>query len=144
MVNNVNVSCYNGTPPQTENSNRKIAGGPVYNHEDLAALLKNGEGMLLAWSKKCINDLQKYELTLEDALELIQLALQEGTFLGSEWCIQKPSGPWAACDAYRLYRSEWILHAHKDMRIEYYVKFAIAKTGVLILIASCHPSEDRY
>jgi hypothetical protein len=144
MVNNVNVSCYNGTPPQVEDSNRKITDGPLYSPDELLILLEKGEDALRAWSQKCIKDQQKYGLTLEDTLELIQIALQEGVFWGSEWCIQKPSGPWAACDAYRLSRPEWIQHAHKDMRIEYYVKFAIAKTGVIILIASCHPSENRY
>lgn len=144
MVNNINVSSYNGSPPLTENDNREISGGPIYERDNVLTLLENGPDSLRSWTQKSIRDLAKYELSLEDVLGLIQFALQRGTFLGSEWCVQKPSGPWAACDAYRFFRSEWIQHAQKNMDIEYYVKFAISKTGVLILIASCHPSEARY
>ena len=87
--------------------------------------------------------MQNDNLDTEDALELITLALRQGKFLDSEWCEEKPSGPWAACDAYCVYRSERIEKARKDMSIEYFVKFAIAKTGILILIISCHPSRYK-
>ena len=45
---------------------------------------------------------------------------------------------WAACDAYVLTQYEYIEAAHKEMPIEYYVKFGIARTGTLLLIISIH------
>jgi hypothetical protein len=43
-----------------------------------------------------------------------------------------------AADAYSLRRSEWVAAARKDMLIEYFVKFAIGRSGSLVLIVSCH------
>ena len=142
MVRRINVSRYNGTPPQIEGRSRKIAEGPLYPPDEVLALLAKGEGTLKPWPG-CTKEMQKWSLEPQDALELITLALRQGKFLGSEWCEEKPSGPWAACDAYRVYRSEWIEKARKDMSFEYYVKFAIAKTGILVLIIQCHPSRYK-
>lgn len=96
-----------------------------------------------AWTRKCKDDLQKYFLDAEDAAGLLSEALQYGRYRDSEWCEQRPTGPWAACDAYTLMRKEWIPHAHKELQIEYYLKFAIARTGTVILLVSCHLPEDR-
>ena len=76
-----------------------------------------------------------------DVLELLKCALTTGIFKGSEWCVAKPGGSWAACDSYQVIRSEWVENAHKNMQFEYYVKFAIGKSGDLILIVSCHLSD---
>ncbi|PLY15334.1 MAG: hypothetical protein C0631_07640 [Sedimenticola sp.] len=73
----------------------------------------------------------------------MEIAVQSGRFRGAEWCVQHPNGPWAACDAYSFVRREWLAHAHREMSMEYYIKFAIAKTGKLLLVVSCHPPEDR-
>ena len=55
----------------------------------------------------------------------------------------KPSGPWAACDAYQLWHNEWVQAAYKEMCFEYYIKFAIGKSGKLLLLVSCHEPQDR-
>ncbi|MFB2732882.1 hypothetical protein [Shewanella mangrovisoli] len=95
-----------------------------------------------AWSIGCTKDLQKWEMDGSDVDYLVRLAVQSGRYIGSEWCQSKQDGPWAACDAYSVTLKEWSEHAHKDLSIEYYVKLAISKTGQLILLASCHPSES--
>ena len=43
------------------------------------------------------------------------------------------------CDAYKVTQYEWIENAGKDMPVSYYLKFAISKTGQLLLMASNHP-----
>ncbi|WP_291820171.1 hypothetical protein [Marinobacter sp.] len=96
-----------------------------------------------AWTRKCKDDLQKYTLDAADTVELLTEALQHGRYRDLEWCEQRPTGPRAACDAYTLARKEWIPYAHKEFPIEYYIKFAIAKTGTVILLVSCHLPEDR-
>jgi hypothetical protein len=141
MVRKINVSRHSGTPPQREGEDRKIAGGPLYPPDEVLALLANGAVTLRPWTNGCIKDMQKWGFDIQDALELMQQAVSQGQFLGAEWCEQKPSGPWAACDAYRFQRLEWIAYARKDFRVEYYIKFAIAKTGLLVLMVSCHPCE---
>ncbi|MYA66563.1 MAG: hypothetical protein F4X09_04575 [Gammaproteobacteria bacterium] len=70
----------------------------------------------------------------------MRLAVSNGQFRGAEWCVQRDEGPWAACDAYTVIRQEWIAKAQKEMPFEYYVKFAIARTGSKVLLASCHLS----
>ncbi|EIC20338.1 hypothetical protein [Thiorhodovibrio frisius] len=144
MVNKTIVSRFTGDPPLDEGVCRKIAGGPLYPVAEVQALLTGlGAQAVRAWTNKCQRDMQKWSLDTDDLCELLQIALQSGRFRGAEWCVQHPNGPWAACDAYSLVRREWIANARKEMGIGYYIKFAIAKTGKLLLVVSCHPWEDR-
>lgn len=126
---------------QYQEQGRKIPNGPLYPTDDVLALL-NSES-IRAWTKKCITDMEKWAIDSDDLCELTKIALHSGRFLGAEWCVQEPNGPWAACDAYQLIRKEWIPHAHREMDIEYYIKFAINKTGKVLLIVSCHPPEQK-
>lgn len=144
MVNNKNISQYDGVVPISENADRKITGSPIYSEADVLALLKEkGGNSLVAWTRKCKDDLQKYELDADDIFKLVELCFRSGKFLGSEWCQQSPNGCWAACDAYRVYIKQWVSNANKDMDFEYYVKFAIGKMGQLLLLVSCHLSENK-
>ena len=144
MVSVKIVSRYNENPPSTERTDLKIPSGPLYPAEEVIALLESrGSAGVSLWTRKCINDLQKYEWDTEDAAELITTALQHGRFIGAEWCTQKEDGPWVAADAYAVSRREWVAYAHREMNIEYYVKFAISKTGQILLLISCHLSENR-
>lgn len=43
------------------------------------------------------------------------------------------------CDAYKVTRKEWIENAGKYIPMTYYLKFAISKTGHILLMASNHP-----
>ncbi len=145
MVNTKIVSRFTGPiPPEGDGAARKIAGGPLYEHETVLEILALGESVVVPWTRKCASDLKKYELDLNDVVAIIRLALSEGRFIGSEWCVNQPGGAWAACDSYSLKRREWLESARKHMDIEYYIKFAIGKTGKVILTASCHLSEDRW
>lgn len=144
MVNNVNISRFNGTVPDSVDANRAIPGGPLYPHEEVLTLLgEKGCNSLIPWTRKCKDDLQKYSMDTEDAMELVCRCLHNGQFLGSEWCKQNPGGPWAACDAYRVFVRQWVKAADKEMDFEYYIKFAIGKTGLILLLVSCHLSENR-
>lgn len=144
MVNNaLNVSAYQGSPPNSatvKDQRIYIEGGPLYPVDDVLALLAAGDGQTLLWTRKCKNDVAQLTFEIADLRELLRQGLTKAQYLNSEWCVQKPTGPWAACDSYRLRRNEWIKHAHREMCIEYYVKFAIAKTGRLLLLVSCHTS----
>lgn len=44
----------------------------------------------------------------------------------------------AACDAYSIRRMEVIPATGKTMPVGYFLKFAIGKTGNLVLMVSCH------
>ena len=144
MVNDTIVSRYTGKLPLKTGASRKIPGGPLYPAGEVRALLKDlGGQAVYAWTDKCSRDMQKWALEADDLCELLGIALQTGRFRGAEWCVQRPNGPWAACDAYSLVRWEWVEYAQREMDMEYYIKFAIAKTGKVLLVVSCHPSEDR-
>jgi len=139
MVSITIVSEYRGSPPPNMGGNRKIQGGPLYLSTHVLAILRlqDHKGITI-WTQKCIRDMQNCSLNAEDVGELIQDTVQRGRFLGSEWCQQKPGGPIAACDAYSATRMEWMDSAHKEMSVEYYVKFAVAKTQKGLLVVSCH------
>jgi len=144
MVNKTIVSRFTGDLPLDEGACRKIAGGPLYPADEVLALLtESGAQAVRAWTNKCQRDMQKWSLDTDDLCELMEIAVRLGRFHGAEWCVQRPNGPWAACDAYSLVRREWIVYAHREMDLEYYIKFAIAKRGKLLLLVSCHPTEDR-
>ncbi|MCP4701743.1 MAG: hypothetical protein GY862_33525 [Gammaproteobacteria bacterium] len=64
--------------------------------------------------------------------------LKNRDYRNSEWC-ENGKG-WAACDAYALICDEYIEHVNKIFRMEYFFKFAIGKSGVLLLIVSFHLS----
>lgn len=91
------------------------------------------------WSRGAVADQQKWKISAEDAADLVHAALHTGRYLGAEWCVQKPNGPWAACDAYVVSRVEWNPYASKDLTVTYYLKYAISKTGQVLLMASNHP-----
>lgn len=140
MINNrPNVSRYQGTPPAGEGSdaNRKISSGPLYPVEEVMPLVD--QVLVNFWTRGSVRDSQKWKLDAQDAADLVASALSNGRFLGAEWCEQKPSGPWAACDAYLVKRLEWNEAAHKSMSFTYYIKFAISNTGQVLLMASNHP-----
>ncbi len=65
------------------------------------------------------------------------LAKDPHQYIDSEWCTNG-FGVWAACDAYEVQRREWVKTANKEMNMVYFVKFAIGKTGALVLVVSCH------
>lgn len=138
VINNrANVSRFSGLLPQSDDEPREIDSGPLYMMADvqsLAATLR-----IHFWSRGAVADAQKWSLSIEDVAELIKLAMESGSYKGAEWCKAQPAGPWAACDAYTVSRLEWNQAAHKEMRISYYLKFAISKTGSVLLSASNHP-----
>jgi len=146
MVNTLNVSRYTDTPPTSDSDNdRKIEGGPLYPAADVRQLLGQQGNNLIAWTNKCQDDMQRNSLELADVDELIQACFSRRSyFKGSWWCKQKPGGPWAACDSYQIFVMRWNDSAWKDLEYEYYIKFAIAKTGKVLLTVSCHGPEERY
>ena len=142
MVNNTNISAYKGTPPASfQGDNRHyIERGPIYRPQEIKNALHNGETALNLWTRKCVKDVQtRLELDMSDVLALLKIISNgKGTYLKSEWCVQKPTGPWAACDGYTVVREEWRDNLKRYDDVRYYVKFAINKSGKLLLIVSCH------
>lgn len=136
MVNNKNLSRFQGLPPENDQCDRKISGGPLYPTSDVVQALEAALPQL--WTRKCIADVANLGLEQEDVAGLLREALTQNNFRESEWCQQSTDGPWAACDAYDLTRMEWNEHAHKELRCDYYLKFAIGLTGRLVLTISCH------
>jgi hypothetical protein len=145
MVNNTIVSRFTDDPPTTESSavSRRIKGGGLYDRAEILRMLEGkASEVVIPWTRKCGEHLQKFGMDHDDAACILKLCMQQGTFLGAEWCQQKPNGAWAACDAYKVNYREWNKAALKDFLIEYYVKFGIGRTGKILLVASCHPSGN--
>ena len=117
MVSKKIVSLYDAELPEV-GKEREIEGGPLYDKDQILPLLTEEEN-IVAWTRKCREDLQKWSFDMGDVAELISICLDKGKFLGSQWCEQGESGLWAACDAYRVVRLEWSDIAHKGISLEY-------------------------
>lgn len=135
MVKMIILSEYSLNPPEAEVGRVKIGGGPLYDLVRVQAMASNSQ--LAAWTEKCRKDVHKwFDSDLERVAELI-LSLQPKDYIDSEWC-ENGKGAIAACDAYSLNVTETAPATGKPVRMEYFVKFAVSKTGALVLIASCH------
>lgn len=138
MINNkINVSRFDGIIPCSSSPDRSIPGGPLYPRDEV--LLLSQANKIELWSVGSIRDAEKWELDQDSIAGLITSAMQAGAFKSSEWCLQGSFGPWAACDVYIVTRFEWYQYAYKDIATEYYLKFAISKTGRMLLTVSNHP-----
>jgi len=140
MVNDRVVSRFTGKPTRADGG--IIQKQPLYPVDEVLALLEQrGTQAFTLWTRECQKDVQNLELDHEGIMALLKAALREGRFLNAQWCRQKPGGPWAACDAYSITRSEWIEAACKSFDVHYYVKFALNRSGALLLLVSCHTSS---
>lgn len=136
MVKIFVLSEYSTSPPSESGTGRiKIDGGPLYDLSRVQSLAMGGG--LNTWTDRC--DKTIYELFGGnlDAVASLMLALQPSNFRDSEWC-SNGRNAWAACDAYSIRRVEWVATVNKEMSIEYFLKFAVSKTGQLVLLVSCH------
>jgi hypothetical protein len=126
---------YSQSPP-TEYGRFKVAGGPLYDLARVQALLQD-ESKLVAWTKKCRDDVFKYfSGDYSEVADLIGL-LRPQDYVDSEWC-ENGKGRIAACDAYTVRRVEQMPVTGKRETMEYFLKFGIGKTGHLVLVVSCH------
>lgn len=137
MVTLAIVSEYSGALP-AEGASRKIAGGPLYDLARIHALAGAVHGVRF-WTRSSELEALDLNIDTEDVAQWL-LELTPRDYRDSEWC-EDGRRAWAACDAYVLRRSEWIAAAHKYMPVDYFLKFAIARSGALILMVSCHTSR---
>lgn len=138
MVNNVNISKYDGVPPN-EGESRDIAGGPIYELEEILKLAR--EHKLNLWTKKAVRDTQTLGWDIPDVADLLEM-LPGARFKGSEWCengkILNGRKFWAACDAFSIQVIERMDESQTTHRMEYYVKIGIIGSETFVLITSCH------
>jgi hypothetical protein len=133
MVSFKIISEYSGGPDPGDRV--KIGIAPLYPLDRVRALASDPKQVRL-WTRKIAKDVRNMVWSEVDVAELLA-ELQPHQYIDSEWCTNG-SGAWAACDAYAVRRREWVSTVNKEMNMEYFVKFAIGKTGALVLVVSCH------
>ena len=140
MVTIFVLSEYITSPPTQLGFGRlKIEGGPLYDLARVKQLAVNADCIKL-FTRTCISEVHKlFDSDTEQLAALIQ-ALDKQDYIDSEWCENGKAGV-AACDAYRIRRAEVIAATSKTVSLEYFLKFAIGKTGQLVLMVSCHLSR---
>jgi hypothetical protein len=134
MVTFNNVSEYSKTSP-SQGGGEKIAGGPLYELARVKQIAQGGAGVLL-WTRDCVRDVRELGWDTDDVAALMA-RLTQAHYIDSEWCANG-RGARAACDAYCVGVLEWVPTARKELRMEYFVKFAISTQGNLLLTVSCH------
>lgn len=145
MVSSLNLSLYSGSPPQNSDGDLRISDGPLYSKESVMKILTDlGADSIRVVTKRANSHIKKHDLDIDDGvLKLLKLALKTGNYLKSQWCEHHKGGPWSACDSYSVIESKWNQYMYEDLETEWYVKFAIGKAGKLILIVSCHSSDEQ-
>jgi hypothetical protein len=121
----------------------KIAEGPLYGLEEVATLARDLQ--LVLWTRRCIQTVRDlyegvrddYDSDLAMVADLLVRLGTSGRYLDSEWC-ENGKGALAACDAYEVFRDDMIPATGKTIRTRYFVKFAIGRTGKILLMVSCH------
>lgn len=137
MVKIIVVSEYSLNPPTQLGVGRvKIQGGALYDLGRVKALLQ-GDNALQGWTEKCRKDVRKwFDDDWERVVNLMK-SIKNTDYIDSEWC-ENGKGAIAACDAYRYHLIETAPATGQPIRMEYFLKFAISKTGTLLLMVSCH------
>jgi hypothetical protein len=139
MVTFTIVSEYSQDPPMHLDLRQKIAlGHPLYELDRVKEITKDGVGLQL-WTRDCASNVAGLGWDSSHVIDLIQ-QLRHEDYIDSEWC-DNGRGALAACDAYSIECMEWIATANKNMRIEYFLKFAINRLGTMVLTTSCHTSS---
>lgn len=116
---------------------RLVKPSPVYAAHDVETVLSFSHSIVL-WTEKCNDDVNMVlGWSHAEVAQLILEAVRSGRLISSEWCEQKPDGPCAPCDAYEVIRIV------RNKLTKYYVKFAIARTGMALLVISCHKSLPK-
>lgn len=137
MVNLIIVSEYSRNPPVELREERIKIAGPLYELDRVKALAGDDGCNLSTWTRRCTQDVNKW---FDDDFEVLAdmfSSLREKDYRGSEWCTNGGRAI-AACDAYLCHRVEASPSTGKRVSMEYYLKFAISKTGSLLLLVSCH------
>lgn len=138
MVRRLVLSEYTSALPD-DPARAKIAteqARPLYELDRVKALVQD-EARLALWTRKCRRDVRElFDNDLTEVAALIR-SLQPSDYLDSEWCANGQDA-WAACDAYRIRRKEAASRPGASITVEYFLKFAIGKTGQLLLLVSCH------
>lgn len=121
-------------------ASRKISGGPLYPQPEVLELLAKAAEVRPV-TQTCIDDIRNLKLSSSQLNLLLKTAITAGQYLNAQWCGAGKHGVWAACDAYKL-----VWKAPNDVDEDepgtpLYVKFCIAKTGVIMLLISCHTSD---
>lgn len=143
MVRRVILSQYTSDCPDEVGRAKIATASPLYDVAEVTALAEAVK--VLLWTNKCIqnvNDLyvavsDEYDSELAMVADLLQRLPVSGRYLNSEWC-ENGKGGVAACDAYEVSREDPVPATGRRQKTRYFVKFAIGKTGQLLLTASCH------
>ncbi len=140
MVKIIILSEYSTSPPAQLGFGRlKISGGPLYDLAKVQKLVADPACIQLA-TRACVKDVDAlFGSDLESVTELIQ-ALDSSDYRDSEWC-ESGKVSLIACDAYQIRRSEQLDGQTKRVTVKYFLKFAVGKTGQLVLLVSCHLSK---
>jgi hypothetical protein len=139
MVTKTNLSLYTGDPPDVDAGQRvNIVGGPLYEASKVLFVLEAHSCCVTVLTRKALRDTANLQLDDRDIKILLKKALTNGRYLSSEWCATGRPGMWIACDAYQVEIMEWNESLGKDMSNGYYVKFALGRSGPVVLLVSCH------
>ena len=138
MVKIIIVSEYSTNPPAELGGGRvKITAGPLYGLARVQALIEDENNLMIVTDKGRKDFRKWFDDDLQQIADLIGL-LMESDYIDSEWCETGKGAAIAACDAYRLRVNESDPVTGRRDQMQYFLKFAVSKTGAVVLMLSCH------
>jgi hypothetical protein len=143
MVRRVVLSQYTSDPPDQAGRVKINRAGPIYDLEQVFGLAE--EALVQLWTRKCIQNVrdlyetvrEEYDSDLAMVVDLLKRLRTSGRYQDSEWC-ENGRGGIAACDAYEVQRSDYVPAIRQRVQTRYFVKFAVGKTGQVLLLVACH------
>lgn len=140
MVTSKIISRYSKGGAPGPGASRKISGGPLYLQSEVLELLARA-AEVRPFTQACIDDVRNLKLSSSQLNLLLKTALTTGQYLNAQWCGAGKPGVWAACDAYKLVWNFSNGVDEDELGTPLYVKFCIGKTGLIMLLISCHTSD---
>lgn len=136
MVNNGQPSTLPATTQLSEA--QRVIQGPCHDLAEVRRVLKEkGTKCINVITKDCQHEIASYFMDAMDLQELLE-ELTSKEYHNSLWCRGSTKGPWFAADAYRIYKTERDHVKKISVRYKYYLKFAIAPNGNILLFFSVH------
>lgn len=122
--------------PFKDGEERIIEGGPLYPN----LLTELARCQVNSVTHKTNDFLALHRVDLGDVRKYVELALNCGRYINSQWCNGNvPKGVFA-CDAYVVSAQLYIPHQRCECTVMLYVKVCILDTGNTVAVISMHES----
>ncbi|WP_174261010.1 hypothetical protein [Pantoea ananatis] len=133
------LSQYNANPPRTLKAGSPRLIGSTKLYPNLLQQLDNYG--VHPVTERTIEMMAIHKVDSGELRGWVQLALQSGTYINSQWCTGNTPPGIYACDAYEVRGMLFCPKEQREIMQDVYVKLCVAKSGATAAVISLHPSN---